>query len=274
MITVVAGGDSFIYGSELKDCNFYTHSENTFTSLLAKHFEYDYQCVAWGGYSNNSIARSTMVKCELLKSNGLFVVVNWTFPGRYEFRFNYENGERHSPWYNITSWIMEDNYDSIKEQFTTFDQTIFDIQVKSIRRAKQSGVQDFAKTFYKHVGSSEYWEVYNTLKEIVYLQNYLRLNNIPYMFTCADNTILYNWTINNPDDTITALLSQVNKHSDSWYWFPPGTEPHETCEPRGFYQWAVENKYPVGATHPLEQAHEDAAKLMQEKFNELVKKSL
>jgi hypothetical protein len=47
-----------------------------------------------------------------------------------------------------------------------------------------------------------------------------------------------------------------------------------TTDPRGFYQWARENKYPVGTTHPLEAAHADAAKLMQEKFNELVKKSV
>jgi hypothetical protein len=274
MITVVAGGDSFIYGSELADCNFYTHSENTFTSLLAKHHSYNYECAAWGGFSNNSVARATMVKCERLQSDNLFVIVNWSFPGRYEFRFNYETGERHSPWYNITGWTMEDNFDNIKEQFATFNQQIFDIQVRSIKRAKQTGTQEFAKMFYKHVGSGEYWEVYNTLKEIVYLQNYLLVNKIPYMFTCADNSILYNWTIDNPDETILALMSQINKHSDSWYWFPAGTEECHTQKPRGFYQWALENKYPMGTTHPLEQAHEDAAKLMQEKFNELVKKSL
>lgn len=274
MITVVAGGDSFIYGSELQDCNFYTHSENTFTSLLAKSQDYEYQCAAWGGFSNNSVARATMNKCEQLTSNKLFVIVNWSFPGRYEFRFNYETGERHSPWYNITGWTLEENFDNIKNQFSTFNQTIFDVQVRSIRRAKQTGVQDFAKEFYKHVGSGEYWEVYNTLKEIVYLQNYLLVNKIPYMFTCADNSILKNWTIDNPDETVTALMNQINKHADSWYWFPEGTEEWHTKGPRGFYQWALENKYPIGTTHPLEQAHADAAKLMQEKFNELVKKSL
>jgi hypothetical protein len=32
----------------------------------------------------------------------------------------------------------------------------------------------------------------------------------------------------------------------------------------------VENKYPVGTTHPLEEAHTAAAELIKEKFNELV----
>jgi len=41
------------------------------------------------------------------------------------------------------------------------------------------------------------------------------------------------------------------------------------------YQWAAENKYSVGAEgHPLEQARRDAAELIRERFNELVKKSI
>jgi hypothetical protein len=61
---------------------------------------------------------------------------------------------------------------------------------------------------------------------------------------------------------------------DRWFWFPAGTGSNQTKTPRGFYQWAVENKYPVGTTHPLEQAHKDASTLMQGKFNELVTKHL
>jgi hypothetical protein len=37
----------------------------------------------------------------------------------------------------------------------------------------------------------------------------------------------------------------------------------------------VENKYPVGPDgHPLDQAHQDAALLIKDKYNELVKKHL
>jgi hypothetical protein len=57
--------------------------------------------------------------------------------------------------------------------------------------------------------------------------------------------------------------------------FPAGKGPDQTESPRGFYQWAVENKYKCGMqNHPLEQAHTDAAKLIQGKFDELVKKHL
>ena len=92
------------------------------------------------------------------------------------------------------------------------------------------------------------------------------------MFTCADTSIFHNYTINNADFIIKSLYDQID--FNKWFLFPAGTHKGETMYPRGFYQWAVENKYPMGTTHPLEAAHQDAAKLMKEKFNELVKKSI
>jgi hypothetical protein len=95
---------------------------------------------------------------------------------------------------------------------------------------------------------------------ILKLQEYLNNNQIPYLFTCVDNCVI----------TANPEIDWVN-----WFMFPPGTAADETYTPRGFYQWAVENKYSVGTDgHPLEQAHIDAAELIKEKFNELVKKSI
>jgi len=90
------------------------------------------------------------------------------------------------------------------------------------------------------------------------LQDYLEYYKTPYIFTCADNCV------------ITGNLDYTN-----WFLFPSGIGANQTESARGFYQWAVENKYRCGIqNHPLEEAHKDAAKLMQEKFNELVKKPL
>jgi hypothetical protein len=90
------------------------------------------------------------------------------------------------------------------------------------------------------------------------LQYHLEYYHIPFMFTCADNCV------------ITGDLDYTN-----WFMFPSGQGAAQTESPRGFYQWAVENKYECGReNHPLDQAHQDAANLMKEKFNELVKNSL
>jgi hypothetical protein len=89
------------------------------------------------------------------------------------------------------------------------------------------------------------------------LQDHLDYHAIPYLFTCADNCI------------VTGNLDYTK-----WFFFPPGSGPDQTETPRGFYQWAVENKYPIGTTHPLEQAHRAAADLLKERFNELVTQSI
>jgi len=255
---IVAGGDSFIYGSELADCND-SHSLSTFTALLAQGC--DYQCVAWPGSANNSIARAVMTQCEA-NQGPQGVIVSWTFPSRYEFKFTYDTGQRTGEWYSISPWTVREDVTSIREEFKEFNQSIFNDQVASLNRAKKTGIYDFAKMFYSHVGSSEYWEIYSSLKELVFLQNYLKLKQIPYLFTCADNTLFDNYTVQHMDRTIKGLINQVDM--SKWCLF----------DNKGFYQWSVDNKYRIGTTHPLEQAHADAALLMKDKFNELVKKHL
>lgn len=98
----------------------------------------------------------------------------------------------------------------------------------------------------------------NADQHILNIQEFLNYHKYPYLFTCVDNCIVSD----NP-----------KIDWDRWYLFPPGSQANETTSPRGFYQWAVENKYSVGPDgHPLEQAHKDAAELLKEKYNEMVKK--
>ena len=254
---ILVAGDSFVYGSELND------PTKTFPKLLAG----EYEDISWPGYSNDAIARTVIERCEQDVTNG--VIVSWTFPGRYEFRFNYFTSQKKSPWYSINPWTLINDPEHIKKEFLIENDLILKDQMDTIHRGSITGIGEFAETFYKHVGSSDYWEIYSSLKEIVYLQNYLKLKSIPFMFTCADTILFYHTT--KRDSVLNSLFNQID--FDKWFFFPSGNE-WETTDPRGFYQWAVENKYPVGTTHPLEQAHSDAVKLMQEKFNELVKKSI
>lgn len=259
-LTILAGGDSFVYGSELADC-FDTHSKNTFSALLAETNEY--QCVAWPGYANDSIARTVINYCENNKQKDIFVIVSWTFAGRYEFRFDYDTGQRTGNWCAITPWTALDNNDGFLTDFKNKNDEILNHHIDHREQAKRTGVYDFAKTFYKHVGGSEQWEVYSSLKEIVYLQNYLKTNNIRYLFTCASTDLFLNYTLEHKEEFCTNLHNQID--FDNWYIFSNTT-------PLGFYQWADFNKYKIGTTHPLEEAHKDAAYLMKDKFDELVKK--
>ena len=100
-------------------------------------------------------------------------------------------------------------------------------------------------------------------REILETQQYLEYHGHGYLFTCADNCVVTN---------------HPKIKWENWFLFPviPNSGWHPNEEPRGFYQWALEHKYKLAEKdqHPLEQAHIDAAKLMKEKFNELVKKHL
>lgn len=265
MITVVAGGDSFTYGAELQDQIGHNASRSTIPALLANYANLNYVSVAVPGSSNASIARHVMNYCQNNNTNGLFVYVMWTFAQRYEFRFTYETGHRDSPWHNINMWDVNTPDLGIEE-------------LKSYRKHQQHltdiGITDFAEVFYRHVGNSEYYELYTTLKEILFLQQYLKLNSVPYLFTTADQYFEGhdNYIRHQQDLTLSTIYNQIDWNN--WYAFPRRNNINQTNHPIGFYQWATESKYSIGPyCHPLEQSHIDAAELIKDKFYELVKKS-
>jgi hypothetical protein len=241
---LVAGGDSHIWGSELADSPHGGpggYSRNTFPSLLAKSQNWQYTCSAYPGLGNSGIARAVMNSCETI--DNAFVFVCWSFVNRYEFRFTYDTMPITSPWMNIHS------------AHTKF--------ADSVKNKEQ--LATFVDIYTRHVGISEYNEIYVTLKEILFLQQYLKQRNIPYMFTTVDNKYYQHENYyRNKDATLETLYNNIDW--SSWYLFDNNN---------GFYQWALENNYTVGSNgHPLEDAHKDAAILVKEKFDELVTKNL
>lgn len=242
---IVAGGDSMIWGSDLTDCRhggLGGHSHAVYPALLANESNMEYVCAAYPGNSNDAIARMTMLSCEELKDKDKFALVTWTFTSRFEFMFNYNTNNITSPWSSLNG-----------------NETI-------------NQIQSFSQQFFRHVGTKYEYQVYNTLRAIILLQAYFKEKKIPYMFTLTDNTAVggYHETM---DLNLKILWEMIDW--DQWFFFPKAEEHWLTTVPRGFYQWAIENKYNMGHTnHPLEQAHRDAANLIKEKFNELVKKNL
>lgn len=269
---LIAGGDSFIFGSELSDQQGPIHSMKTFPAILSH--ESKYHCAAWPGNANNAISRMTMTACEHHKDQKPFAIVTWTFLQRYEFYFTYHTKQRLGPWQSVNSWTASNpSASDLKKVFLNDNTKILTDHLQNLKTSQETGTADFAVEFYKHVGSSEYYELYHSLKEFVFLQNYFKVNKIPYLMLTADNHFYQHPNfIRSRDIHLDTLYNQVDW--DNWFFFPAGSAANETQEPRGFCQWAVENKYPVGTTHPLEEAHAAAAELIKERFNELVTKSL
>jgi hypothetical protein len=239
---LVAGGDSFIHGNELSDWDIRSTQDSklTFAALLARDFGFDYVSCARPGNANDAILRMTINKCEQVRNDGkdCVVIVGWTFVPRFEFPFEF-------------------NTDSPDTPFAT---------ISIYNETNRPLVKDFAKHFFRNV-NSDWFPHFNTVKSIVLLQQYLKFNNIPFIFTATDN-VVFSYT---NDELLKPYWRMVD--FDNWYMFPAAEEPWNTTSPRGFYQWAVENKYEIGPyQHPLDRAHADAAQLMKDKFNELVKK--
>jgi len=245
MILAVAG-DSFLHGNELADYQWNTleGSHSTFAALLANYNSLYLRSCARPGNSNDAVARQCIQHIEQLKINRpgekIFALVAWTFISRFEFPFESFTSSPTRPWACISA-----NFQMNKPE-----------------------VNNFAELFFKHIDTDQLQSL-NTIKIILILQNYLDHNKIPYLFTLTDNIV----TKHKDDILLKPYWDMI--HFDKWFFFPPGTNSWETTEPRGFYQWALENKYRIGKQqHPLEEAHQAAAELMKEKFNELVTKSL
>ena len=271
---LVAGGDSLIFGSELSDQINQTPSKKTFSAQLANQANLEYISTALPGNANAAISRMTLRKCQDLQQQGkkFAVLIMWSFVSRYEFRFNYQTRQRNSPWYSVSPWTIESDLKKISDNYFTPNSGIEHQQLKNILTARNTGVADFASVFYKHVGDSEYYEMYSSFREFIFMQDYLKLNGIPYIFLAASNTFHQHENYFRSQDTWLSDLYQMIDWN-RWFFFP-ATSVSLTREPKGFFHWATENKYPMGTTHPLETAHDDAVKLIREKFNELVTKNL
>ena len=81
MTVLIAGGDSFTYGSELPS------QEHTWANLLANRKGWNICNIAQPGYSNSAIRRNVMNAVNEYKDLDLYVAVMWSFPNRYEFKF-------------------------------------------------------------------------------------------------------------------------------------------------------------------------------------------
>lgn len=249
MTILVAGGDSFIWGAELTDIgnDLTRYSSSTYTALMAKDCGFEYSCAAWSANANAAISRMTMIECEKQCALGKDVValVSWTFIDRFEFHFNYATYSPIEPWCSINTYGNG-----------------------------KPGVARFTDVFYKHIGTNDIYQQYDSLNSIIVLQTYLKQHKIPYMFTTADNRAGSRYA-EFLDESVLPLRDMIDW--DKWFFFPEGdlSVPHQTPNPRGFAQWAWEEGYQIApGRHPLEDAHIDAQLLMKEKFNELVKKSI
>ena len=231
MTVLIAGGDSFTYGSELPS------QEHAWANLLASRKEWNICNTARPAASNSSIRRNVMNSVHKYIELDLFVAVMWSFPNRYEFRFAYDTGHIDSPWYSINPWTYND--ENFEEHFFTKDDQVLAAQQANRANAEAKGMTAFAKSYVQNVAQTEYWEIYNSWCEIAMLQNYLIKHNIPYIFTQVDNSL---FECNSAmDSTLSTIRSDINMS--------------RFVVDEGMFNWAKRTKQDFYTTHPRESAH-------------------
>ena len=255
----IAGGCSFTYGHELSDDQEGKRPSKKTWAHGLKPQEHEYVCSAYPGTGNSGIARRVFNAVANNTDVG-GVVVMWSFLSRYDWAMPRHQALENTRWTSISPWDTDTGNEeafrslagseSQKEQWRTRRDTF-----------AETGVKPFAEAIYKHA-ANQYHETYLSWKSIIWLQNILEKKQIPFMFTLADNTLFYDEFKQHKDQD--NLLSALHKEIDFTKWFSFGERM------MGFNQWAMLEDYPRGTTHPLDDAHQDAVKLMLPTFNKLI----
>tara|TARA_Y100001970_G_scaffold294371_1_gene452033 strand:+ start:60399 stop:61148 length:750 start_codon:yes stop_codon:yes gene_type:complete len=238
-VNIVSFGDSFTFGNELPGDN-PGPSKVTWAGKIADKINCNYECRAEGGNSNSAITRSVIDwLAHKEESNDSMAMIMWTFPGRYEYMFNHDNA-----WHNVTPWEADPNIDVLKKQYKNFDEETYKENKEKLEKIKGTPIEFHAKSHFEHIDSHEYAS-FMAMKEILLTQNTLHYYNVPYMCCFAHNSI---FNLSPGNTLIYSLLDQSR-----WFQFDNN---------QGFMQWAEAQGFKFGSTHPLEDAHEEAAKLM------------
>jgi len=257
---VIIGGCSFTLGNELSDdVDGKTPSKKTWAYRLTEATYDDYICTASGGAGNSAIARRTF-KAVSQNSDVDCVLVMWSFLSRYDWAMPRNEMLEDTRWTSISPW---DTTGGNVEAFRTMQGSETQQEQWKTRQNNmlESGVKPFAEAIYKYA-ANQYHETYLSWKSIIWLQNILEKKKIPYMFTMADNSLFYDELKHHKDQD--SLLMGLHNEIDFTKWYSFGERM------MGFNQWALLNDYPRGTTHPLDEAHQDAVKLMLPTFEKLI----
>jgi|TARA_R110001592_G_scaffold118618_1_gene321118 hypothetical protein len=268
---VIIGGCSFTKGSELSDdIDGKKPSKKSWAYQLYDQASYpghrypetDLELVntAFPGLGNEAIARRVFQAVIKNERNIEGVAVMWSFISRYDWAMPRHKALEDTRWVSISPW---DTTTGNEEAFKTLAGS--QVQQEQWRVKKElfleTGVKGFADALYRYA-ASQYHEVYLSWKSIIWLQNILEKKGIPYMFTLADNSLFYDKFKNHKEND--TLLSAFWSEIDVGKWFIFGERM------MGFNQWSILEGYDRGITHPLDQAHQDAVKLMLPTFNKLI----
>jgi len=239
--TLIAAGDSFIFGNELSDdINGSTFSKLTHPALTADRLKLNYHCVARPGIGNKAIEKNVIEAVEQYRNKNIFVLVSWTYPHRLDIK------NRSNNYLTITPHnIMKPEVRFM--QWDTMDERRKNLWLEKYEEENKQGLIDFGLSLYNYVHLDDYHNL-ESLRSYCLVKYYLESKNIPYCFFASTDLCLPN-SFNSTDP----LVNELKNVAKSAVWL--------NLDQRGFVQWSKDNNYKFGTSeHPLDQAHYDYAK--------------
>ncbi len=152
---IVGFGDSFVYGSELKQ------PKHSWVAQCAEQLGYDYDTTAVPGCGNENISRQILSYFTNNTKQDTLAVINWTWGARWDF------------------------YIHTVERWTTLGLTCVPINLEreGVEPKQAEKILDF---YNEYPGKSTLWDKFRTLQTIYATQQYLKLNGIKNIQTYMD----------------------------------------------------------------------------------------
>jgi len=185
MKTLVSFGDSFVFGSELKDND---DGSQAWSGQAAKQLGAKYHTSAVPGCGNDHIARQIYSWFANNPVENTLAVINWTWTNRWDF------------------YIVE------HETWITLGPTCVPEKLKNL--VSQTQAEDMIEFYQKRANSSLLWNKFRNLQTIYAVQNFLKLKNITAIQTYMDYH-LFDREFHAPD-YVQTLQDLVQPQMQTW----------------------------------------------------------
>jgi len=221
---IVSFGDSFIFGSELKNNN---DGTKAWPGLVAQRLGLNYETCAIPGCGNESITRQILTYFSINPSDNVLAVINWTWGTRWDF------------------------YIKQVERWTTLGLTCVPSKLTEyVSKSEGARIIEFYRDY---PGNSTLWDKFRTLQTIYAAQQFLASKQVTVIQTYMD-TELWDQTWHAPDyiKTMQKLVKDPMQDFEGktfldWSYFKefpvtdPGLHPLESAHLAAADLW--QNRY-------------------------------
>jgi hypothetical protein len=270
MKKIVSFGDSFVFGNELQDNQ---DGNRAWPGLAANRLGCEYQTMAVAGCGNENIASQLYTYFSNNPAENTLAVINWTWCMRWDFFLPQAN-----------SWI-------------TLGPTCVPGKLENLVGTEKA--VELVSFYRSNLESSQRWNVFRSLQTIYAAQCWLKQHRIQNVQTYMDSSILKSiaydrvehymaykdpsWPAIDTEQELSDLPLHIRAEVEENFLSQTMPVAYietlrnqiapdlKTFEGQTFLDWSRDKDFAITELlHPLEQAHESAADLWQDCYQQIL----